>query len=214
MEIELKYNIPDRETADRIWESDHFASVEDAGSREAVIMKGAYFDTEDQVLRSNYISFRVRTEGTGAMATLKQKNSGNEALHVRREINVPIRDNACLIQPSPAIFQESREGQELLKLVGERPLRCMLEIHFLRRKLRVDTGDCLCEVAIDVGEIITDAGCLPLCELEVELFTGDQKSLMEIGEGVAQRFGLKPESRSKYARGLAFLDSSKGEEKE
>lgn len=209
MEIEIKYQIQDRETADAIWESDYFKHMEEAGSRESLIMKCAYFDTEDSVLRQKDIAFRVRTEGLGTVATLKWNGNSQDGLHVREEINVPITDPACLIQPSPDIFKESEDGKALLEIVGDKPLISVLEIHFRRRRLRVDRGDCLCEVVIDVGEIVTDYGEVPICELEVELFTGSKEALLQIGAGLAKHFKLTPINESKYARGLQVLDAAR-----
>lgn len=70
MEIETKYMIPDRETADRLWDDKYLASMEEEGSRETVLMKAAYFDTEDSLLAKNDIALRVRTEGESIFATL------------------------------------------------------------------------------------------------------------------------------------------------
>ena len=205
----MKYRIPDRETADAIWESDYFKHIEDMDYRESLFMKGAYFDTEDSVLRSHDIAFRVRTEGSGSIATLKWGGGNYKGFHTRQEINVPIDDDACLLQPCAEIFKESEDGRALLEMIGGKPLYSVLEIHFLRRKLRVDAGDCICEVAIDVGEIVTDGGQEPICELELELFSGSQERLQEIGAGLEKHFGLAPEIEPKYVRGLRLLDQKK-----
>ena len=56
MEIEVKYLIKDRETADKIWEDKFLTSMEEEGSRETLYMKSAYFDTEDGILSKNDIA--------------------------------------------------------------------------------------------------------------------------------------------------------------
>jgi triphosphatase len=83
-------------------------------------------------------------------------------------------------------------------------LVCIFETHFYRRKLRVDSGETICEVSLDEGEIIADGGRAPISELEIELFSGKQEDMMMIGERIAEKYGLKPEPLSKYARGKSL----------
>ena len=208
MEIEMKYRIPDSACADRIWQDERLAEISDEGSREAVDMKAVYFDTAEQILQKNSIAFRVRTEGTKTVATLKWNGTCTEGLHVREEVNVPVSGEPCMICPSPDIFQESDAGKAVMKLVGDSSLESLLEIHFLRRKVKVDNERSICEVAIDTGEILTDYGTLPICELEIELYSGKQEDVVEIGEALAERYALTIENDSKYARGLQLIHAA------
>ncbi|MDD2216743.1 MAG: CYTH domain-containing protein, partial [Eubacteriales bacterium] len=164
-----------------------------------------YFDTKDHILSKNDIAFRVRMEGNRIVASLKWNGSGEEGLHIRKEINVPVDDPACFIQPSPDLFKESDTGRMLMNLIGDQLIYSILEIHFLRRRLRLDTGDSIVEVAVDTGEIITDFGNLPICELEIELFSGEKEDVKAIGTKLAEKYNLVPLNVSKYARGLNFI---------
>lgn len=211
MEIEMKYEIPDKSCADQIWEDEYLKEIGDDTSREALHMKAAYFDTDDHVLLDRDIAFRVRLEGNRAVAALKWNGTSEDGLHTREEINVPVVNEDCLTNPSPTVFCESAEGKDMIALVGDKPLRKLLDIHFLRRKVRVDTGKSICEVAIDTGEITTKYGNLPICELEIELFSGSEEDVLAIGDVLAEKYGLVPENRSKYARGLALIRQGKDE---
>ncbi|MCL1809716.1 MAG: CYTH domain-containing protein [Clostridiales bacterium] len=202
IEIELKFAIPDKETVEEIWQDPHLAEIEEAGSREKLPFKAAYFDTDDGILAANDIAFRVRLEGMRLVAALKWAGKSEGALHTREEINVPIDGEACLIMPDPAIFKESGVGRQMMDLVEGRQLSSIMEVGFLRRRMRVDTGESLIEVSIDTGEIAADAGTLPICEIELELFSGSQDGLVKLGAMLAKRYSLVPECRSKYARGL------------
>lgn len=206
MEIEMKYGIGDKEIAKSIWEDDYLLSMEEKDSREKVFMKASYFDTDDYILSRNDIAFRVRMEGTRIVASLKWKGASVDGLHTREEVNVPVKDEACFIMPDPGIFKESDIGRDMIALVAGKPLHSMLETRFLRSRMRIDTGKCICEVAIDEGEIVTDHGSLPICELEIELFSGDQEEVRKIGKILADKYGLTAEDRSKYARGLKMLE--------
>ena len=208
MEIEMKYSIKDKETSDLIWEDDYLNSLAEENSKENIYMKAAYFDTEDKALASKDIAFRVRKEGNRVIASLKWNGESSDGLHTREEINVPVIDEACFIAPDPTIFKESEDGKRMLKILDGRDLVNVLENWFSRRRMRIDTGKCICEVAIDIGEIITDNGRQAICELEIELFSGSEESLKEVGELLAVKYQLIPENRSKYARGLRMLKES------
>ena len=209
MEIEMKYGIGDKEIAKSIWEDEYLTSIEEKDSREKVYMKASYFDTDDYILSKNDIAFRIRMEGSRIVASLKWKGASVDGLHTREEINVPVNDEACFILPDPEIFKESDIGRDMIALVSVKPLHSLLETRFLRSRMRVDTGNTICEVAIDEGEIVTDFGNLPICELEIELFSGDQEDVIRIGQTLAEKYELTAEDRSKYARGLKLLEDHK-----
>ncbi len=209
MEIEMKYRIPHKDMIEAIWNDADILKMEETNSREKVFMKASYFDTDDYTLSKNNFAFRIRMEGNRIVASLKLKGESSEGLHTREEINVPVDDEGCFIRPNPAIFRESDAGRQLIEMVGQQPLHSLLETRFLRSKLRIDTGTTLCELAIDVGEIITDFGNLPICEMELELFSGDQEELKKLGDSIAEKYQLIPEDTSKYARGLKILEDHK-----
>ena len=204
LEIELKYTVPDRDTAEIIWQDPCLTDMEEPGSREKLAFKSVYFDTACGSLAKNDIAFRVRLEGARVIATLKYNGKSSGPLHTREEINVPIDDKACLISPDPAIFHESDIGKEITGLIADKPLINVMEVGFIRRRVRVDTGNSIIEASIDIGEIKTDSGSLPVCELELELFSGAQDDLINLGNKLAERYALIPEEKSKYARGLAL----------
>ena len=41
--------------------------------------------------------------------------------------------------------------------------------------------------------------------MEIELYSGDQEELTALGDKVAAKYGLVPEERSKFARGLRLM---------
>ena len=205
MEIEMKYTIRDKETAEAIWEDDYFNEISDASSRETVYMKSAYFDTEEGILLKNDVAFRVRMEGNKVVASLKWNGSSSEGLHTREEVNVPVDDPACFLEPSPEIFQESDQGRAMMELIGEERLYSILEMNFIRRRFRVDYGKSIMELAIDTGDILTTCGEVPICEPEIELFSGEQEDVIALGDILKEKYDLIPLDASKYARGLKLL---------
>lgn len=205
MEIEMKFGIRDKELAANIWDDEYLLGMEEPDTREKILMKAVYFDTEDFVLSKNDIALRVRMEGSRIVAALKWKGKNEGGLHIREEINVPVDDESYFIMPDPQIFKESEIGQEVIALIGFKKLHNIMETNFVRSRFRVDTGNGIMEVSLDNGDIITDKGKAPICELEIELFTGEQEALEDVTKIVAEKYSLEPENKSKYARGLELL---------
>ena len=202
VEIELKYAIPSSAAADDIWRDSELAAIEEPSSREKLEFKAVYFDTACGALSANDIAFRIRLEGARVVASLKWDGKNEGALHTRQEINVPLSDAASILAPDPAVFKESPIGRHMQQLVLGKRLESIMDVWFLRRRLRVDTGKSLIEISIDTGDIITAFGSQPICELELELFSGQQNDLLVLGAQFAGRYSLVPEAKSKYARGL------------
>jgi triphosphatase len=205
MEIELKYSIGTGEIADAIWEDEEIRLMEETGSRCCEELKAIYYDTSDLDLLKHDIAFRIREEGNRVIATLKWNGKTIGALHTREELNVNLGEGQCSDNPDPTIFSQSEIGAELLELIGEKPLLGFIEVHVSRRKLRVDTNQAIFEIALDSGSVVTKNGTCLISEAEIELYSGKEDELIAMGDHLAQKYGLVPETRSKFARGLALL---------
>jgi len=205
MEIELKYNIPDSETAERIWEDELFRDMEETDSREILNIDARYFDTDSFDLAENEVAYRIRREGDHLVAALKWKGHSEDGLHVREEINVPVQNN----EPDLDVFHESSIGCEVCKFAENKELKCILQTTCIRRRFRIDTGTGLFEFSIDSGEIVTEYGTQPISEVEVELFTGETEELVEIGKRLQDAYGLTEENKSKYYRGMLMIEGNR-----
>lgn len=201
MEVELKYAISSSEIADQIWNDEDLKKIEEKGTCETVIMNATYFDTSDMDLSKNDMAYRVRKEGDKLVASLKWGGGSEGALHKREEINVPVMD----IKPNPVIFEACDIGDDLLSVLDGKELRAVLEMRVERRRFRVDTENTILEISVDQGEIITDNGTEPICEVEIELFSGSEEVMMKIGEILTEKYGVVSEKRSKFYRGLLLL---------
>ncbi len=204
MEIELKYKVPDMAGANAILRDEYLMSIEEEDSRACTKMDSTYFDTEDFVLAKNDVALRVRNEGEEKLvATIKWRGFAKDGLHTREEINIPVGDGQAA--PDLDIFKETEIGQELEMLVSGKRLLPIIDVKFVRRHFRVDTGDCICEIALDEGSVITERGEESICELEIELFSGLQDEVIKIGQTLEEKYGLQKENSSKFAKGLTLL---------
>ena len=83
MEQEMKYAIPTKELSDVIWTNSLIAKYGDESTRESLVMKAVYFDTEDLALAANNMTVRVRAEGDSKFATLKWGGCSSNGFHER-----------------------------------------------------------------------------------------------------------------------------------
>ena len=202
MEIELKYHLPDAETEQKLFEDPFVREIADRDSESSIDMLAAYFDTEDRRLGREGITFRVRREGSRLVGTLKWNGSSEDGMHVREEINVPVRDPAKLTEPDPGIFVQSEMFDTLKRILGKRQLKKLIEIEFVRRKIRLDSGSVICELSADRGLVKSASGEAPISEVEIELYSGSRAEMEKIGAELAAKYGLSPENRSKFRQGL------------
>lgn len=208
MEVELKYAIADEETADRIWNDDMLKKMAEEQTRCQERFCGAYYDTDDRLLTQNDIAFRVRKEGDIVVASLKWGGDNEGALHKREELNVTIGDEIP-DEVDLECFKESDIGEKAIEIAGDRKLVKLMETDVSRRHMRVDTGSGIHEVSIDVGAITAAGRSSPILEIEIEEFAGSEEDLLALGRQLEEQYGLVPEHRSKFARGLTLLGIEK-----
>lgn len=208
MEIELKYKIESLEQYKNIMSDSWILSLAENNTPEAVRMKAAYFDTDDRTLIRHNIAFRIRTEGDRTVATLKWRDDdeGIRGLYIRSEINIPVSDKTCYFNPNPSIFMESAEGKDLLDLLEDKKLVNVFDVIFTRKRIRVDYEQSILEIAFDHGVIVAGTESAPLCELEIELYSGVKEDLLAVGKKIEDKYGLIPELKTKFARGVELLD--------
>lgn len=204
MEIELKYLFDDEASKDAIFNDKYILKVKDEGSETVTPMRAVYLDTQEGALRKKEMAFRVRHEYSKYVATLKWGGSAEEGLHVRGELNVPV-DEGFLEAPTLEVFKGSEIYDEISDIVGNGKLAPVMEMNYVRREIRLDTGLSIDVLSVDEGEIKTTNGTLPILELEIELYTGDKDDMIALGRKLEEKYHLKRGNRSKYQRGLELL---------
>lgn len=209
MEIEFKYAIKDPSVIEKMWSTDVFSAFGSIDERPDVRMKAVYYDTEDGILSRERAAFRIRQEGPVRVAALKWNDSHCDGLFEREEVNI-VLENDDGGEPDLSVFSEIEKGRYLAELAGGRKLVEVLRTDFLRRSFRIDTGRTVFEADLDTGSIITAAGDLEICELELELFSGDIEEVERAGGKLSAEYGLTTGIESKFKRGMDLLASSGG----
>ena len=164
-------------------------------------LENCYFDTEDQQLRANGLALRVRTDGTGEYRqTLKAGDSAKAALLKRREWEATVDRN----QPDLGVLPKDALAF-LPKSVRQGGLKRAFETRVKRRTRKIEVNGQghpagLVEAALDLGEIVTDSGSLPIAEIELELLEGPSPTLYELALSLQALGPLQLETRSKSSR--------------
>lgn len=151
-----------------------------------------YFDTPDGRLAQAGIALRLRLEGKQWVQTIKAP--GPDELS-RVEINHP--------RPKPELDLELYDNTSMAPFfagLAHAPEQ-LYETRVQRLVLRQDTGDGAIEFAYDQGVIIAGRFELPLCELELELISGNADQLFTVGAEWLEKYGLILDLRSKAERG-------------
>ena len=210
MEVEIKYALPSEETLENIWNDSAIEEISDMMSSERLPFLAVYYDTGKLSLRKAHYTLRARSEGNTAFATVKWGGGSQGGMHRREEINVAIDPEKVNEAPDVQIFKGSSAYKELRRLTRNSRLKPILTMDFTRSRRRLEYKGNIIELALDTGSIITDAGTCPILEMELEHYAGpDEDSVKELGQKIAEKYGLTEESRSKYSRGLKLLTENK-----
>lgn len=157
-------------------------------------MRTTYYDTPSGALSARKWTLRRRLENGESVCTLKTPaGSARREFEVRCQSIEGAIPELCKLGAPEELSILTQEG------VGE-----VCGAAFTRRACLVTLPQGAVEVALDMGELFGGQKSQPLCELEVELKSGDPSvALMFAGE-LALRYGLKPEHGSKFKRALAL----------
>ena len=165
-----------------------------AGSWQRYAMRTTYYDTPSGALSAQKWTLRRRLENDESVCTLK-----TPAGVARREFEVRCES----IEAAIPLLVEQGAPEALVSLTQEG----MVEVcgaAFTRRACLVVLPEGAVEVALDSGELFGGGKRHPLCELEVELKSGDPSVALTFAGELALTYGLKPEHGSKFKRALAL----------
>lgn len=175
-----------------------------------VHLHNVYYDTPEQALRQQRVALRIRRKGSEArpqwLQTLKTGGNGDSALSTRGEWewSVPgpelVLDVLQTATPWPRIDPDG-------KLFGS--LRRCFVTDFERTTWLVRRRDgSLVEVAFDVGHIAAGSKTAAICELELELLSGQPQVLFDIAQQLATTIAVLPLNASKAERGYALTQDA------
>ncbi len=186
-EFELKYAATDEtlESVRKKWE--HWTRIS---------METTYFDTATGELSRKNCTLRRRMENGKSVCTLKTPAPG----YGRQEWEL---EKDWGVETVKALFAKAS-----LPEIPFEDLAVRCGARFVRLAKTVEIPGGTVEIALDQGVLLGKDREIPLCELEVEVKSGDETAACLWAEKLAETYDLKPERRSKFARASAL---AKGE---
>ena len=218
METEVKLAFKSKEDMMSIINADWFCDYcLDVGDKEPVKLTNSYYDTPDRTLLKNGTSIRVRLCESGNEShyehTVKYGGSVVNGLHQRYEWNVEsdspdfdiaeFRRKACTGDDDPEEILD-----DALCSVKSEDLVCLCSTYCERTNYSFGYGDSLMEASFDTGKISAGGKSEEICELELELESGDVVDLKEMAQFIVDNTDAVPYDESKYMRAVRLLDST------
>lgn len=159
-----------------------------------ISMETTYYDTPSGALSARHYTLRRRLENGKSVCALK-----TPAGAARSEFEVRCGDISEAIGQFPAMgCPEDFAG---LVQEGVTPI-CGAKFTRIAKTILLPEG--MVELALDEGILMGGGRRIPLCEIEVELKSGDVRFCDLFAKALAARFGLEQETQSKFRRALAL----------
>lgn len=170
-------------------------------SRSQAHLYNEYYDTPDAFFRQRHMGFRVRSRNQQYEQTVKTKGRVDGGLHQRPEYNVML-DSAS---PDLTKFDAEIWGEHFDFHAINEQLESMFSTHFERTTFDVFAKTYQLEIVFDVGEVKRGQDSLPICEIELELVSGEVTNLFDIAQMLVSCIPCRLSDVTKAARGYQLI---------
>lgn len=160
-----------------------------------VAMETTYYDTPDRLLSARHVTLRRRMENDVSVCTVKTPagTAGRgEWECLCGDIRTAVPELCKLGAPEYVL---------LLTAAGIEPV---CGARFTRRAMEITAADFTAELALDSGVLLGGGREEALCEVELELKSGDRHAMTAFMGALAAQYGLIPEAHSKFRRAQAL----------
>lgn len=191
MEVELKLALPPQQV------EAFLKLMARRRAPEKLALLTRYFDTPDFALSAQGVALRVRRVGRRWVQTLKTEGERIGGLSRRVEYEMPIRRG----EPDWDAFPPDARVwvPEALRM----QVQPVFETRFERTAWQIKgTHGAAIEVALDIGKVIAGKRSQPICEIELELKSGQPDALFDLALTWARRLDCLPFDISKAERGV------------
>ncbi len=217
METEVKIAFDSPEDLKKITNEEWFADYcMDEATPVVYVLDNTYYDTPDRILSQRGAVCRVRTfkdevEGCKYEHTVKFGGKVDNGLYQRYEWN--IRSSERLFDVDDFKIKASRQEDpvevldEAFEGISADNLRPLCSTVFERTVYTFGFGDSIMEACFDVGTINAGTKSEDICELELELISGDVVDLKDMAAFIVENTNGRFFNESKFQRSLKLLDS-------
>lgn len=168
-----------------------------SGSWETISMATTYYDTPQRILGAKKMTLRCRLENGEAVCTVKTPEIGG----ARGEWDCRCDD---IRKALPELCKLG--GPEILLTL--RDLEEVCAARFTRRTTMIVTEEFTAELALDSGVLMGGGREAALCEVELELKSGDKNAMVLFAQVIANRYALIHQPKSKFRRALELAQKT------
>ncbi len=168
-----------------------------------------YFDTPSQLLRKHDIGFRIRRFDNVYVQTLKTSGRVVAGLHQRPEYNAEHDSNSPDVSLHPV--EAWPEQVNLSQL--QQDLEPLFATNFVRQQWLIAMSDgSHIELAFDQGEVVSGDDVALICEVELELKSGQTDALFTLARTLSEDGGMRLGNQSKAAKGYRLAGGQLSDE--
>ena len=168
-----------------------------------------YFDTPDNWLRQHDIGLRIRRFDDVYVQTVKTSGRVVAGLHQRPEFNAEHDSNDPLLSLHPSDIWPT--GKDTATLQSE--LTPLFSTNFTREQWLIAMPDgSQIEVAFDQGKVEAGDKEDPICEVELELKSGQTDALFTLARSFSEEGGMRLGNLSKAAKGYRLASGYTGDD--
>lgn len=171
-------------------------TVEDQGT---VLVRDAYYDTEDWRLYRAGFACRVRRAGDRTLLCLKALTRQRAGFSARQEIEQRVP------APAPRRLDRLPAGaavRKLRQIVEEEPTRLLFRLRNKRRVFVAHSDGAKVQVSGDDFTVIAAGRRKRMAEVEIELMDGPEQALRGLARRLKRRMPLRTGTRAKFREGL------------
>ncbi|MCL9781505.1 inorganic triphosphatase [Vibrio sp. S4M6] len=162
------------------------------------VLENTYFDTPEHWLRQHDIGLRIRRFDDVYVQTVKTAGRVVAGLHQRPEYNAEHINNTpdLSLHPEDIWPDDTNIDEVQSKLIP------LFTTNFTREQwlIAMDDGSQI-EVAFDQGEVVSGNRQVPICEVELELRSGQTDALFSLARVICEPGGVRLGNVSKAAKG-------------
>ena len=188
MEIEIKLAVPSEKRLEEL----HSLLTEPYELR----IETVYYDTPQRDLYTRRWMLRTRRENERSIVTCK---TPGDTPYTRGEWETEGSDAVGAI---PVLIAQGAPAA----LASMLPLDPLCGARYVRHAALLTLDGCTAELALDHGEVFAGDRTAPICELELELKSGEPSALFALAASLSAQYGLSEEPRSKFARAASLCE--------
>ena len=162
-------------------------------------LANTYFDTPDHVLNKARVALRIRKKNGHFIQTLKTQGESEDGLSRRGEWEWQLTEPVLDVTKLQTVWPESLHNIDIASLEP------VFRTDFIRQFSNVIWENAEIELALDLGQVISEGKVAMISELELELKKGNESALLSLADELRKLVELIPSDISKAERGYQLI---------